>query len=800
MGLGGVTSEPPSYIQDHEKLEVIRLVPGDRAQFKGLMGFPPCNKDESEHAYYQRIRPSATELVLSNPALSSCDIDAYGFGDALNGHIYDFNYSLDLRKAVSAAATNLEVITPKPPTHPNGTHAFDRRFIELLFPYKKRKSETVKSVVRETYKSVLKKIDVASGASKTGRQTHSVVRVFATFEDMQNQLRDGLRDPQRNPDFSGKSRGVLGHSIQDIRKHAPKTITHKQAKDILQGGENIQVGDKVILANGARRDVYEKALDEKGQLFWALMDTQAVASHTACTNYEKGKTDECDFEDLKHDIILNAMQDQLDFLMVEPQPPVPHAFVYPLTSVYSHEQVLNPLTKQHLHWTDNQRFEIQVLEDVILLPDYASGLVPFSEQDNQQYAPNVSESLNIKTVISDIVDAMAEGSGLDNIGFNVRVLKNMVAFRVASVSDISGESVELRARLLRLLVACFMYSIVFLTIARQASDAGLRSVSERNRLIDLSIKRSFDVDVSDLFPERKQVKTALQSKLTLSSINSMYEEELRESNLLREMLTLDASDTYNLSQSGYSIRSWSGFRPNLAAAPEPVFAELRSQVRQSLVKFKKRTGTSRRGRCCEQNAPAEADNKDEVRRTSLDTITGALAGSGLHMTIEALEKAEQYASPGVVQDIRMAMNRSLQDLIRELKSISEEEQIQKRSTLNIVKKALVTDLTNIYNVFRASKTQTYNVEDVIKEFVNVIKSKSIIQQLDTLCSEGVKLASYVTSIVVNNLETARESRKRMQVAYVESLDGDARNAYFAQRDIGIKLDEVMDFSDSGVGG
>jgi hypothetical protein len=43
------------------------------------------------------------------------------------------------------------------------------------------------------------------------------------------------------------------------------------------------------------------------------------------------------------------------------------------------------------------------------------------------------------------------------------------------------------------------------------------------------------------------------------------------------------------------------------------------------------------------------------------------------------------------------------------------------------------------------------------------------------------------------MESAREDRKQMQVSYVESMDQESKTAYFAQREIGIKLDEVMEY-------
>jgi hypothetical protein len=379
---------------------------------------------------------------------------------------------------------------------------------------------------------------------------------------------------------------------------------------------------------------------------------------------------------------------------------------------------------------------------------------------------------------------MITGSSYDLIGINTRVLKNMVSFSVSPFSDIStGDTQEQKARLLRFITSTLQYTIVFVTIARQIVDIDLRNNKSRDSLIEIAINKAKTLDFSEFFSERKSIRSAIDGKVTLTSLRSIYDSEIISSPLLKDMMNSLPDTAYTLTNAGRSLKNWIGFRPSITGITkdkvskynENAFDTLRSVVRKtSTTATRSITGFNKRGRCCQEIIPIT-----KFKETGIDKIK--IEGSKIFNVPESIDALFE-------NDIRRCLKNSFRMFIKIISKRNSKNMKHDMKDKIVRTKPGVIDKT-LRNLRKLEIDNISNFDDVSDK----IEDKELLEIFSSIYKRNLKIAASDNSELTSRMETAREDRKQMQVSYVESMDQESKTAYFAQREIGIKLDEVMEY-------
>lgn len=835
LSQGKWTSVTPEWAVD--KPEIARLLPGDMAFLIGIKGFEERKDGESEIEYYARVRPSPKYVVESNGIVAPADADAFGANLIFEGFGYDVEYSRCLRRETDARAKTIETweeadATPlglivngaDPKSETKRNYAKGRNRTRVDDGTKRRKAIQKKLEFAEKAEAKLAKTIVAKGAER------GYVRVFDSFENMRRELYEGLRGKEFDP--TPVELVEHGNTVQAIRKAAGTKISKEVAEDVLRGGKLLEVGDRVLLVDATgRRDIFEKSKDPDGELFWALKGTVAVSGIRPCNHKDAGNTsstdsvmwDVCDIERERVKARAEAYKDAIEFIdggtsAIKVNQPGTQESLRQTTLFYKSEGKYVPSTKGILDVT-GYKYEVAgvnipvSIDEVILHPEYRDGYteaVSQSDSDTMMFDPNAQApkgsdlggdrdrdmdadrtsdfdfarerefaSDTVKSIISRAVDGMVSGASYDLVGINTRVLKNMVAFSVSPFSDLAtGEAQEQKARTLRLITSTIQYVAVFVTMARQIVTVESRNEKDRDELMEIAITKSKTIDFSEFFPERKSLRAALDSKVTKSSLTTIYESELNTSPLLRDMLTRPPDNAYTITNAGKSLKNWVGFRPyisGLSRQDSDGFDELRKVVRKtSTTTAKSITGFNKRGRCCQEVIPPHAF--DDKKDTKID--------------ISDLKSFEVPKSidESFVDDIKRSLRNAFRAFVRILaakdaKRISLDENGRKvRAKPAVIAKTL-----------KGMKTFVFEQETGFGDIAKRIDDNELRGIFTEIYKRKLTISASDNAEVSARMETAREDRKQMQVSYVESMDQESKTAYFAQREIGIKLDEVMEY-------
>lgn len=820
----------------------IRLLPGDKAYLSGVKGFPKRNDGESELEYYSRIRPSAKILIESNDILSATDADKFGVDIIFDGFKYDINYSRSLRREMDNRAKKVEkweVVE----IVPDGLFVSHEIPIPVKRSYSKRKRQSGTDDIKKKIKVIQKKLESSENAlTKFAKNLHlkgserGYVRVFDSFEKMRRELYTGLRGKEFDPTpFELKE---YGDTVQAIKKAAGTKISKEVAENVLRGGKTIDIGDRVLLVDTTgRRDIFEKSKDPDGDLFWALKGTVAVSGIRPCDfkNKEKESSIEWEVCDIEHERIksrIDSFKEALDFIdgghaysSIFPKgiPGLSEDHIINETIFYTSEgkyvrSFLESMVVVEYKW-DVAGVNIPIsIDEVILHPEYRDGYTvaaPQPDSDTQLFNPNVDEKLAAdlgkdrdrdmdtdrvrdfdairdrefatdvtKSIISRSVDGMITGASYDLVGINTRVLKNMVSFSVSPFSDIStGDIQEQKARLLRLITSTLQFTVVFVTIARQIVDIELRNDKSRDSLIEIAISKAKTLDFSEFFSDRKSIRSAIDGKVTISSLKSIYDSELASSPLLKDMLSSIPYTSYTLTNAGRSLKNWVGFRPSVteiskgkvSKSGENAFDNLRSIVRKtSTTAARSVAGFNKRGRCCQELIPST-----EVNEKGYDKIR--------------IEGSKTFNVPEIIDalfedDIRRCLKNSYRIFMKIISNINSGNTKNVNKDKIVRAKPGVIDKT-IKKLAKLEIDDRLNFEDIHDQ----IEDKEILELFLSIYKRNLKIAASDNSELSSRMESAREDRKQMQVSYVESMDQESKTAYFAQREIGIKLDEVMEY-------
>ena len=772
-----------------EARETARLLPGDPAYFRGLKGMDPRRADEDEIAYFRRVRPAAADVVKRDKITDPASADAFGLTPALRGFVYDSVYSESLRSEAARLASSIKKLDESA-TPPGGLAVVEPRSSHHERVYFEQKPAS-KLDCEKKLKAARSKLE--SAERKEGRQKTApgYVRTFDSFASMQKAIVNGIRDREHDPTPRELIEGAT--TVAEVMKASPVKISREVAEDVLRGGKVMQEGDRVLLVDrSGRRDVFEKSRDPQGDLFWALKGSVAVAGVRACQN-EDDKTvlawDLCDMEIERVNAKANFFRETVAFLegcADRPPPALRDDIVFFRADGKYRQIATEGAKKRNYTYVVAGTNIVAGLDEVILHPEYREGFtqVPRSTRpvsDGGEFETSDPESSKdlVRMVVSRSVDGMSAGASLDAIGVNTRVLRNMVMFAVSSVADVfAGGDQERRARLLRLITTALIYTVVYITIARQIADPQRRDAASRTRLLEIAVARAKAVDFSEFFPDRSPLRAAMDKKLVVASVESVLQDELSSSPLLRDMISRDPDTVFALTAGGRSIKNWVGFRPALSETGSPAYNEIRRAVREAMLPTNKSVaGFTKRGRCCPLEAPKFAREK-EVEGKRGET-------KALEDKLRAITKTKFEIRDDFVRDVKNAVAASLRRFARTLAILAGPKAASVPERVSAKQSDIAADL-------KASKgiSGPDPVANLEKTFESVKATRDLLVKF---VAADVEIAASDDGVVTLKMEKAREELKKLQVAYVETLDPDSKQDYLAQREIGIKLDEVREY-------
>eukprot|EP00873_Tetraselmis_striata_P027013 jgi/Tetstr1/447277/TSEL_034714.t1 len=796
-------------------IERVRLLAGDPAYFRGLVGFEARTDRENELEYYQRIRPSAVDVVQANGVTDPLAADAYGAADAVKGFVYDAEYSNALREGMSRLASSVKDWKPDAAT-PQGLNVSEARGKLYEFKYAQQSAPS-KVDCEKKLKSARGKLEASERQVRKRAATPGgpgYVRVFDSFAKMLRELRGGVRDPEYDP--TPVELIEMGETVEEIIRASPTKISKEVAEDVLRGGKVIQVGERVLLVDAAgRRDVFEKARDPQGELFWALQGTVAVAGVKPRDGDLDGDSslrwDLCDVDVERTLARVDFYKDTVSFLT--------GCADKPDGTVTLRDGILfyDPGGKYAIPRTESVKREgfvynvsganmVLGLDDIITHPEYKEGFTDVAAPRAQPEDTFPDANDTVRMIVSRAVDSMSSGPMYDTIGINARVLKNMVMFSVSSVADIyTGDDQERKARVLRLITSALQYVVVYVTMARQIADIDRRDDASRRTLFEFAIQRAKAVDFSEYFTDRPPLKAAMDKRLVVDSVQALYDDELRTSPLLRDMLTMEPEYSFTLTSGGKSIKNWVGFRPHISddaikasRANEGAYNALRMFIRTNMMSTNKSVaGFNKRGRCCPEvvprlsDTPSGAESASATMKDIVAKVVETIKATGISpdKSFVVVDKYVEMDEDFVVDFRRMVDNvhRKYARLLRILMGPKRTEVDQVREI-----KVKYIDAKTEFKTRSGSPPEGDYVKWLDKTFKS-IPNKELKVLFARLLVDDMNIAVSDNAIVTERMETAREERKNLQVSYVESLDAESKQAYFAQRDIGIKLDEVMEY-------
>ena len=790
-GESGWGSVKPEWLPD----ERVLLLPGDKARFKGILGADKMKSNESDIDYYRRIRPTAKDIVEKRGLVNILQVDKIGFDDVARGHKYDEDFCKDLRDVMSSIVSKTSEIKDEIRT-PEGLSITDSRDSIYISKFFEQRPSSKVDCSRKLKISISKLETAEKQLSRRSVSELPYVRVFDSFQKMQRELVNGVRDPEFDP--TPRELIEKGETVEEIRKASPVKISREVAEDVLRGGKLIGVGERVLLVDkSGRRDVYSKAKDPQGELFWALQGAIAVSGVKPC----EGEVlfDLCDIEKERKRSLVDSLRDSIEFLTgcdVDTTNYKDSLLYYSPGDKYNNGY-LDSIRKIGFRYNVAGANMLLNIDEVILHPEFKEGFTEVSGKDTKTVTEIESTKSTSSMMVSRAVLGMATGSDVDTMGLNTRVLNNMVMFSVSGVSDIEqGDEAERKARALRFITACLQYTIVYITIARQIADKDRRNDKSRNDLFGIAIDRAKSIDFSDLFPERSLLKSAIDKKLVPESIKAIYDDELRRSPLLRDMMSQEPVTVFTLTNGGLSLKNWVGFRPSFQKQDENgPLKDLRSFVRKTMKSAKKSvSGFSKRGRCCEESVPGFSDQL--VEETRVDVSLPLTTKSFVSMGVSFPKLNIDMVDDGFLMDISQGIVSTVKKLCRSLRILSSSERGQHS---DLTKFKLGVSAASIeYEVVKKALTsipkENMSLEEVDKWLSSIkLKNGEVATHLVEELVKVFSISAVDNRLLVMRMEEAREQKKNQQVTFVESLDSDAKSAFLAQRDIGIKLDEVMEF-------
>lgn len=819
--------------------EKVRILAGDPAYFRGLLGFDLRKDGELELEYYKRIRPSAADTVKSRGITDPVAADDHGAGDAFKGFVYDAEYSRSIREEMSALASSVKEWKPQL-FAPEGLSVSETRDGVYAFKYFQQKPSSKLDCAR--------KLKVAEGKlesaerqvrKRTKPEGPGYVRVFDSFAKMRRELHSGVRDPEL--DSTPLELIEMGETVEEIMKASPTKISKEVAEDVLRGGKVIQVGERVLLVDASgRRDVFEKARDPQGGLFWALQGTVAVAGVKPCdgdrnrvlkradaddADDASGGWDLCDIDAERTKARVEFYKDTVSFLKgcaEKLDESMRDGLVFYDSEGKYAKRRTEPVKRDRFVYNVSGVNMVMGLDDIITHPEYREGFTematPVREEPRDGDIPDATDTARM--IVSRAVDSMSSGAMYDTIGINTRVLKNMVMFSVSGVADIyTGDEQERKARTLRLITTSLQYVVVYVTMARQIADVDRRDDNSRRKLFEVAAQRAKAVDFSEYFTDRAPLKAAMDKKLVPDSLQVLYDDELGSSPLLRDMLTKEPEYSFSLTSGGRSIKNWVGFRPYIAddagEAGEAgevdeaknnnkkptgkttglgAFKDLRSFVRTNMLSSTKSVaGFNKRGRCCPELVPQLTDSSRETETSVTDTLAMLLdtikkTGYAIEKSLD-IEKAS-YIDDAFAVDLRTAVENARRKYLRLLGILMGPNRTEVEEVKHI--KVKYSDAKSEFDNFSGTPPEGDYIKWIEKS-IRGIKKNELAVLFSRVLVDDLNIALSDNGIVTERMERAREERKNLQVSYVESLDAESKQAYFAQRDIGIKLDEVMEF-------
>ena len=775
--------------------ETVRLLPGDAAHLRGLKGFPPREEGEDEIEYFRRVRPPAAEVVARLAALAPAAVDVIGLAPAFRGFPYDSGFSEALR---AEAAKSASAIKSWPDTRiaPNGLASTETRASSLDRAYFRQKPSS-KLDCAKRLKAVRSKMEAAERRESRSKPEPGYVRAFDSFASMQASLATGLRDRDRDP--TPRDLALLGETVEEVMKASPVKITRAVAEDVLRGGKVIQEGELVLLVDRAgRRDVFEKSRDPQGKLFWALKGTVAVAGVRACGDESNGGDspalawDLCDIDAERVRAKADFYRDAVGFLSGCDEPADESArdaiLFFREDGKYTASATEGVRRRGFVYEVSGANI-LTGIDEVILHPEYREGFTEVPRDNFPSSAASVDpvDPTDVaRMVVSRGVDGMSAGAMFDTIGLNTRVLKNMVMFAVSSVADVfTGDERERKARTLRLITSALQYTVVYVTMARQIADVDRRDDASRARLFEIAIQRAKAIDFSEYFPERAPLRAAMDKKLVPESVRALYNDELASSALLRDMVTRVPDTVFALTTGGRSLKNWVGFRPALSQTGSPAYNALRKRIRDAMLPANRSVaGFSKRGRCCaDKIPPLPAEKATEAERMA----------KSLEARLRAITKTDIAIRNDFARDAEAAVANSLRRFARTLAVLSGPN----RDALDHKVSAKHVDIKRDHDAavrFSGLGTGYEHDPNPVARLEKTVAALKVTRDLLVgFVVEDLGVALSDDSVVSARMERAREDLKNLQVAYVESLDAEAKQGYLAQRDIGIKLDEVREY-------
>lgn len=787
-------------------VEKVRILPGDPAYFRGLAGFEPRNDGEIELDYYRRIRPPAADIIKTNGITDPVTADAYGAGDAFKGFVYDPDYSNALREEMSKLASSVKELQSQVRA-PEGLDVMEVRGNAYSFKYTQQKPSS-KADCEKKLKSVEGKLEAAERQMRKRVKPDGTgyVRIFDSFAKMQRELRNGVRDPEF--DSTPLELIEMGETVEEIMKASPTKISREVAEDVLRGGKVIRVGERVLLVDASgRRDVFEKATDPQGELFWALQGTVAVAGVKPCDgdidDDSSVRWDLCDIDVERTKARVDFYKDTVSFLVgcadKYDESARDGITFYDSGGKYAMQR-MESVRKEGFVYNVSGANIVLGLDEIITHPEYREGFTDVAQTRTKPDETFPDSSDTVMMIVSRAVDSMSSGAMYDTIGINTRVLKNMVMFSVSSVADIyTGDEQEQKARALRLITTALQYVVVYVTMARQIADVDRRDDNSRRQLFEIAIQRAKTVDFSEYFADRPPLKAAMDKKLVPDSVQALYDDELASSPLLRDMLTKEPEYSFTLTSGGKSIKNWIGFRPYISddagKADVGAYNDLRKFIRTNMLSTNRSVaGFNKRGRCCPEVVPPlsekPSDGEDTTHKTKgvVANLLAIIKATGIYP--ENSDIIVSDIDDDFVVDIQRTVDNVYRRYVRFLGILTG----SRRAEVEQVKKIKVkfSDAKAEYQKLLRNPPEGDYVK-WIEMTLNGIRNNELKVLFVNILVDNINIAVSDDAIVKERMETAREERKNLQVSYVESLDAESKQAYFAQRDIGIKLDEVMEF-------
>lgn len=779
-----------------DSAETVRLLPGDAAYLRGLKGFPAREKGEGEIEYFRRVRPPAADVVARLAALAPAAVDEIGLAPAFRGFPYDSGFSEALRAETSKSASAITTWSESR-VAPEGLAALETRSSPHDRAYFRQKPSS-KLDCAKRLKAARSKMEAAERRESRSKPEPGYVRSFDSFASMQAALAAGLRDRDRDP--TPRDLALLGETAEEVMKASPVKITRAVAEDVLRGGKVIQEGELVLLVDRAgRRDVFEKSRDPQGKLFWALKGTVAVAGVRAC-GQESGVGDTpelawdlCDIDAERVRAKADFYRDAAGFLSGcddATDESARDAIIFFRSDGNYTASATEAIRRRGFVYEVSGANIVTGIDDVILHPEYREGFTEIPRDGLEPASASRDDPSDpsdvARMVVTRAVDGMSAGAMFDTIGVNTRVLKNMVMFAVSSVADVStGDDRERKARALRLITSALQYTVVYVTMARQIADVDRRGDDSRSRLFEIAIQRAKAVDFSEYFPDRAPLRAAMDKKLVPDSVRALYDDELASSALLRDMITRVPDAVFALTTGGRSIKNWVGFRPALSEKGSPAYNDLRKTIRDAMLPSNRSVaGFSKRGRCCAERVPPLPDAKVAGEKS---------LAKDLEARLRAITKTDIAIRDDFARDAELAVANSLRRFARTLAVMTGPSRDALGHNISAKHADIKSDSDAVARVSGPGSGKDMPADPVARLENTAAVLKVTRDLLVGFVVEDLGVAASDDSVVSARMERAREDLKNLQVAYVESLDAEAKEGYLAQRDIGIKLDEVREY-------